>query len=84
VGLATHLSFPEIGAALFLSPNTVKSQAMSLYRNQRGKPVNAMREVHEHRAGNQEASWESHEAVPRFRREKIRARSRKRPPATQP
>jgi LuxR family transcriptional regulator, maltose regulon positive regulatory protein len=30
--LATHLSFPEIGAALFLSPNTVKSQAMSLYR----------------------------------------------------
>ena len=30
--LATHLSFPEIGAALFLSPNTVKSQAISLYR----------------------------------------------------
>jgi LuxR family maltose regulon positive regulatory protein len=30
--LATHLSFPEIGAELFLSPNTVKSQAMSLYR----------------------------------------------------
>jgi LuxR family transcriptional regulator, maltose regulon positive regulatory protein len=30
--LATHLSFPEIGAALFLSPHTVKSQAMSLYR----------------------------------------------------
>jgi LuxR family transcriptional regulator, maltose regulon positive regulatory protein len=30
--LATHLSFPEIGALLFLSPNTVKSQAISLYR----------------------------------------------------
>jgi LuxR family transcriptional regulator, maltose regulon positive regulatory protein len=30
--LATHLSFPEIGATLFLSPNTVKSQAISLYR----------------------------------------------------
>ena len=30
--LATHLSFPEIGAELFLSPNTVKSQAISLYR----------------------------------------------------
>jgi LuxR family maltose regulon positive regulatory protein len=30
--LATHLSFPEIGAEMFLSPNTVKSQAMSIYR----------------------------------------------------
>jgi LuxR family maltose regulon positive regulatory protein len=30
--LATHLSFPEIGAELFLSPNTVKSQATSIYR----------------------------------------------------
>jgi LuxR family maltose regulon positive regulatory protein len=30
--LATHLSFPEIGAELFLSPHTIKSQAMSLYR----------------------------------------------------
>jgi LuxR family maltose regulon positive regulatory protein len=30
--LATHLSFPEIGAELFLSRNTVKSQATSLYR----------------------------------------------------
>ena len=30
--LATHLSFPEIGTELFLSPNTVKSQAVSLYR----------------------------------------------------
>ena len=30
--LATHLSFPEIGAEIFLSPHTVKSQAMSIYR----------------------------------------------------
>jgi len=30
--LATHLSFPEIGAELFLSPHTIKSQAMSVYR----------------------------------------------------
>ena len=30
--LATHMSFPEIAAELFVSPNTVKSQAMSIYR----------------------------------------------------
>ena len=30
--LTTHLSFPEIGAELFLSPHTVKSQAISIYR----------------------------------------------------
>jgi LuxR family maltose regulon positive regulatory protein len=30
--LATHLSFPEIGTEIFLSPHTVKSQAMSIYR----------------------------------------------------
>jgi LuxR family transcriptional regulator, maltose regulon positive regulatory protein len=30
--LATHLSFPEIGAELSLSPHTVKSQALSAYR----------------------------------------------------
>ena len=30
--LCTHLSFPEIAAEMFLSPNTVKSQAYSLYR----------------------------------------------------
>jgi len=29
---ATHMSFPEIAVKLFLSPNTVKSQAMSIYR----------------------------------------------------
>ncbi len=30
--LATHMSFPEIADQLFLSPHTVKSQAMSIYR----------------------------------------------------
>jgi LuxR family transcriptional regulator, maltose regulon positive regulatory protein len=30
--LSTHLSFPEIGEELFLSRNTVKSQAVSIYR----------------------------------------------------
>ena len=30
--LSTHLSFPEIATELFLSPNTIKSQAMSIYR----------------------------------------------------
>ena len=30
--LATHMSFPEIGAEMFLSPHTIKSQAMSIYR----------------------------------------------------
>ena len=30
--LVTHLSFAEIADQLFLSPNTVKSQAMSIYR----------------------------------------------------
>jgi LuxR family maltose regulon positive regulatory protein len=30
--LSTHMSFPEIAAELFLSPNTIKSQAISLYR----------------------------------------------------
>jgi LuxR family transcriptional regulator, maltose regulon positive regulatory protein len=30
--LATHLSFPQIGEELFLSPNTIKSQALSIYR----------------------------------------------------
>ncbi len=30
--LATHLSFPEIGALMFLSRNTVKSEAISIYR----------------------------------------------------
>jgi LuxR family maltose regulon positive regulatory protein len=30
--LSTHLSFPEIAAEMFLSRNTIKSQANSLYR----------------------------------------------------
>jgi LuxR family transcriptional regulator, maltose regulon positive regulatory protein len=30
--LATHLTFPEIGAEMFLSRNTIKSQAHSIYR----------------------------------------------------
>jgi LuxR family maltose regulon positive regulatory protein len=30
--LATHLSFREIGAQFFLSRNTVKTQAISVYR----------------------------------------------------
>ncbi|MFV2063983.1 MAG: LuxR C-terminal-related transcriptional regulator, partial [Chloroflexota bacterium] len=30
--LATHLTFRQIGARLFISENTVKTQAMSTYR----------------------------------------------------
>jgi LuxR family maltose regulon positive regulatory protein len=30
--LSTHLTFPEIGQELFLSRNTIKSQAVSIYR----------------------------------------------------
>jgi LuxR family maltose regulon positive regulatory protein len=30
--LSTHLSFPEVGAELFLSRTTIKSQALSIYR----------------------------------------------------
>jgi LuxR family maltose regulon positive regulatory protein len=30
--LATHLTFPEIGNRLFLSRNTVKTEAVSIYR----------------------------------------------------
>jgi LuxR family transcriptional regulator, maltose regulon positive regulatory protein len=47
--LATHLSFPEIGAELFLSPNTVESQAMSVYRklgaSSRSQAVTRSREL---------------------------------------
>ena len=47
--LATHLSFPEIGAELFLSPHTIKSQAYSLYRKlgvvSRSQAVARSREV---------------------------------------
>ena len=30
--LSTHLSFPEIAEELFLSRNTIKSEAISIYR----------------------------------------------------
>ena len=30
--LSTHLSMPEIAGELFLSRNTIKSQAISIYR----------------------------------------------------
>jgi LuxR family transcriptional regulator, maltose regulon positive regulatory protein len=30
--LSTHLSFPEIATQMFLSPNTIKSEASSIYR----------------------------------------------------
>ena len=30
--LSTHLSFPEIGRELFLSPHTIKSHSKSIYR----------------------------------------------------
>ena len=47
--LATHLSFPEIAAEIFLSPHTVKSQAMSLYRklgaSSRSQAVERSREL---------------------------------------
>jgi LuxR family maltose regulon positive regulatory protein len=47
--LATHLSFPEIGAEMFLSPHTVKSQAISIYRklgvSSRNQAVTRSREL---------------------------------------
>jgi LuxR family transcriptional regulator, maltose regulon positive regulatory protein len=47
--LATHLSFPEIAADLCLSPHTVKSQAMSIYRklgaSSRSRAVTRSREL---------------------------------------
>jgi LuxR family maltose regulon positive regulatory protein len=47
--LATHLSFPEIAAEMFLSPNTVKSQAISIYRklgaSSRNQAVSRSREL---------------------------------------
>ena len=47
--LATHLSGPEIAAELFLSPHTIKSQQVSLYRklgvSSRGQAVARAREM---------------------------------------
>ena len=44
--LATHLSFPEIGERLFVSRNTVKTEALSIYRklgvSSRAAAVNRM------------------------------------------
>ena len=46
--LATHLSFPEIAEELFLSRNTIKSEAISIYRklgaSSRSQPVARCRE----------------------------------------
>jgi LuxR family transcriptional regulator, maltose regulon positive regulatory protein len=47
--LSTHLSFAEIGAELFLSPNTAKTHAVSIYRKlnagTRGQAVARAREL---------------------------------------
>ena len=47
--LFTHLSFAEIGAELFLSPNTAKTHAVSIYRKlnagTRGQAVSRAREL---------------------------------------
>ncbi len=47
--LSTHLSFPEIAAELFVSRNTIKSQALSLYRklgaSSRNQAVGRAREL---------------------------------------
>ena len=47
--LPTHLSFPEIAGEMYLSPNTVKSQAMSIYHklgaSSRSQAVTRSREL---------------------------------------
>jgi LuxR family transcriptional regulator, maltose regulon positive regulatory protein len=47
--LSTHLSFAEIGAELFVSPNTAKTHAVSIYRkldaSSRGQAVARAREL---------------------------------------
>jgi LuxR family maltose regulon positive regulatory protein len=47
--LATHLSFPEIAQELFLSPSTIKSEAMAVYRklgvSSRNQAVTRSREL---------------------------------------
>jgi LuxR family transcriptional regulator, maltose regulon positive regulatory protein len=47
--LATHLSFPEIAAELYLSPNTIKTEAISIYRklgvSSRSQAVTRSREL---------------------------------------
>ena len=47
--LTTHRSFREIGEELFISPHTVKTQAISIYRklgvSSRGEAVRVAREI---------------------------------------
>ena len=47
--LATHLSFPQIAEEMFLSRNTIKSQAVSVYRklgaSSRNQAVTRSREL---------------------------------------
>jgi LuxR family transcriptional regulator, maltose regulon positive regulatory protein len=47
--LATHLTFPEIGARLYISHNTVKSEALAIYRklgaSSRGEAIERAVEV---------------------------------------
>ena len=47
--LSTHLSFAEIAAELFVSPNTAKTHAVSIYRKlgagSRGQAVARAREL---------------------------------------
>jgi LuxR family maltose regulon positive regulatory protein len=47
--LSTHLSFSEIGERLFVSPHTVKTQAISIYRklgvSSRSEAVQRAREI---------------------------------------
>jgi len=47
--LATHLSFPEIAAEMFVSRNTVKSHTNSIYRklgtSSRNQAVSRLREL---------------------------------------
>ena len=47
--LATHLTFPEIGERLFISRNTVKTEALGIYRklgaSSRGKAIERAVEV---------------------------------------
>jgi LuxR family maltose regulon positive regulatory protein len=47
--LTTHLSFREIGEELFVSPHTVKTQAISIYRklgvSSRGSAVETARSI---------------------------------------
>jgi LuxR family transcriptional regulator, maltose regulon positive regulatory protein len=48
--LSTHLTFAEIGERLFLSRNTIKSQAISVYRklgvSSRGAAITRSQQLH--------------------------------------